>query len=214
MADNQAFIHFTKVTEHLPNAGNHSRHRGFSSELLLLMSSVCTGAQGPLELVKQNENSHLIIESSDAKSQEKLWFHLLHHFTSDKTQGQTTCPKVFVGSEQDFNTSYKGLRHTCHPHAHMPPTPAQPPVLVAVGMTDSPHAVISLVRVWASHNSHDFVSQLLAGSDSTLVGHHDRGCIPTRVLGTHAPETLSSPQDMFSHEATSPRYLLLWLHSD
>ena len=138
MADNQAFIHFTKVTEHLPNAGNHSRHRGFSSELLLLMSSVCTGAQGPLELVKWNENSHLIIESSDAKSQEKLWFHLLHHFTSDKTQGQTTCPKVFVGSEQDFNTSYKGLRHTCHPHAHMPPTPAQPPVLVAVGMTDSP----------------------------------------------------------------------------
>ena len=113
MADNQAFIHFTKITEHLPNAGNHSRHRGFNSELLLLSSSVCTGAQGPLELAKQNENIHLIIESSDAKSQEKLWFRLLRfqHFTSDKTQGQVTCPKVFVGSEQDVYTSYKGLRN-------------------------------------------------------------------------------------------------------
>ena len=140
MADNQAFIHVTKITEHLPNAGNHSRHQGFNSELPLLISSVCTGAQGPLELAKQNENIHLIIELSDAKSQEKLWFRLLrfHHFTSDKTQGQATCPKVFVGSEQDVYTSYKGPRHTCHPHARMPPTPAQPPVLVTVGMTDSP----------------------------------------------------------------------------
>lgn len=38
-ANHYSFIYSTNIIERLPNAGNHTRHRGFNCELLLLISS-------------------------------------------------------------------------------------------------------------------------------------------------------------------------------
>ena len=183
---------------------------------------MCTRGTGPPELAKQM--------SSDAKSQEKLWFHLVrfHHFTSDKTQGRVTCPRVYVGSwqepfslrsEADLSPTHARARTHTHTHTHThtcthAPHPSPASSVSHSGNDRLTPAVTSLARVWASLNGHNFVSYPPAGSDSTQDVDHGRGCIPSHVPGTRSPGTVSSPRETFSREAASPRYLPLWLHSD
>ena len=130
--------------------------------------------------------------SSDAKSQEKLWFHLVrfHHFTSDKTQGRVTCPRVYVGSwqepfslrsEADLSPTHARARTHTHTHTHTHtraltlPTPARPPVFLTVGMTGSP--LLSLLWHVSGHPSTDITLSL------------------TPLQGPTAPRTLITAED-------------------